>query len=156
MSIRPKKRATKQSVYKMTEAALNTKRRAVFEAFRMAGEEAVTYARDVVNTYLDQTSNLRSSIGFTVAEKGVVKETSSFEQLPPKNPHPGDVYDGGDRGKTKVLQLVREAESSDFLLVLVAGMPYADYVQRLYHLDVLNGAGLVMEKELKENLSVIK
>lgn len=155
MSIKPKQKATAQTASKMTEAALKTKRRAIFEAFRMAGEEAVNYAREI-DTYLDQTSNLRSSIGFTIAENGTVIESSSFEQIPPKNPHPGDVYDGGDRGKSKSLQLVQDAPKSDFLLVLVAGMPYAKWVEVKHNLEVLSGAGIVMKNELKDNLKAIK
>lgn len=156
MPVKAKKQPTTANAKELQNKILSQKRNVVRQAFLMAGEDAVTYARDTVNTYLDQTGNLRSSIGFTLAENGVITQSSSFEQIPPKNPHKNDVYDGGERGREKSLQIVSENKTSDFILALVAGMKYAYYVERRFNLDVLSGAGLVMEKNLKDYLKVIK
>lgn len=155
MPIKPRSKATTHHVKEMTMAALETKRKAIRYAMAMAGEAAVTYARDVVNTYKDRTGNLRSSIGFTIAENGEVVSSSDFSQMPPKEKSVAEL-NGGDQGKAKALEIISESPNHDFILVLVAGMKYADYVQRIHGLDVLQGASIIMENELTSNLKFIK
>lgn len=155
MPITPKVKPTSHHVKEMTMAALNTKRKAIRYAMAMAGEAAVSYARDTLDTYKDRTGNLRSSVGFSVAENGNVVSSSDFSQMPPKEQTVAEL-NGGEVGKAKALEIIKESPNHDFILVLVAGMNYAEFVQRLYSLDVLQGASMIMENELMSNLKAIK
>lgn len=156
MPIKAKKKPTTAHIRELSAEALEERRPVIRNAFAMAGEEAVIYARDVVNTYRDQSGNLRSSIGFNIAENGKITMSSDFEQRPPSNPLNKAPLVGGERGKALAERIVGDNDDADFIGVLVAGMSYARYVQEIHHLDVLAGASMVMEKTLKEALKAIR
>ena len=162
MPVKTKKRPTTAHLRQMSADALETKRPLLRLAFQMAAEAAVTYARDEVNTYRDRTGNLRSSIGFIIAENGRSVAASSFEPISasPNRPMASSPYSpiptGSDRGRQLAERIVMDNNDADLLGVLVAGMPYAYYVQNLHHLDVLAGASLIFETELKTNLKAIR
>ncbi|PPL04975.1 hypothetical protein [Parapedobacter indicus] len=109
--------------------------RIFLRGLRLVGEKAVAHARGL-NTYMDQTGNLRSSIGYAIYHDGTLVERN-FRQVI-----------GGAEG---VSEGERHAASnvprSGFALVVVAGMDYAMAVQSR-GLDVLDGAELEAEKEL--------
>ena len=113
------------------------------------GEQCINQARSV-NSYKDQTGNLRSSIGYVVVEDGNIIQMSSFETVPPKNPKQGDKYTGSEDGKSFAKELASQYPSG-ICLIVVAGMKYATYVSAK-GLDVLDSAELLADKEVSKIL----
>ena len=96
--------------------AETAKKRAV-RALKNIGEECVSEAVERGN-YTDRTGNLRSSIGFVVADDGTVVEEGGFYNL--------GGSEGPSIGRERAYALA--ADSTDLSLILVAGMDYARYV----------------------------
>lgn len=120
---------------------------AILRRMKIAGEEAINYARSI-NTYKDQTGNLRSSIGYVVYKNGSLFYQSSFNK----------VKDGG-QGQTKGVDLAHDVAKGlpahGFSLVVVAGMNYAFYVETKGY-DVLTGAEIKTKEKLDRALKRIK
>ena len=98
-------------------------------ALSYLGEEFVNRARSI-STYLDQTGNLRSSIGYVIAKNGRVLKRN-YEQ----------VLDGNE-GVTEGLNLADKAAAEHprgIILIVTAGMNYALYVESMGY-DVLSGS----------------
>jgi len=106
------------------------------------GKQCVNKARSL-NTYQDQTGNLRSSIGFMVLDNGSVVGSSSF-------PTVKSGKDGKSTGLDFIKSLAAE-ERSGLVLIVVAGMNYASYVEAI-GLDVLISAELLAEQKIPEML----
>ena len=124
------------------------------ERLKMLGEMCVTQARgEHANNWQDQTGNLRSSVGYMVFKDGVSVEEGTFEQITPRNPQPGDVYDGATRG----MQFCKTIgdQTRGIALVVVAGMSYASYVEKNGK-DVLTSAEQLAERELPKMLEELK
>jgi len=110
---------------------------------RRTGEEAVAFARDL-NTYKDQTGNLRSSIGYAIYFDGRQIERN-FEQVASGSEGVGE----GER------HAANQVPSTGFALIVVAGMDYAMAVQAR-GLDVLDGAEIEAEKVFDRQLRNLK
>ena len=98
-------------------------------ALSYLGEEFVNRAR-TINTYVDQTGNLRSSIGYVIAKNGNVLKRN-YRQI-------GDA----NKGVTKGLNLADAALSENpngIVLIVTAGMNYGLYVETMGY-DVLTGS----------------
>ena len=102
----------KSELSKMERVALNVLNR--------VGMLCVTEAKDN-GSYIDQTGNLRSSIGYVVLKDGFIMNKSSFPMV--KN---------GKEGRFKGSTLVQEVTarySRGLVLIVVAGMEYAAHVE---------------------------
>lgn len=110
------------------------------------GDQAVNEARQR-GRYKDQTGNLRSSIGYCVLEDGKVVSESSF----------GVVKDGsqGSKEGTEFLHRVISEHSSGLVLIVVAGMEYAAYVEAK-NLNVLDSAEQLAERLLPQLFGKLK
>jgi hypothetical protein len=104
------------------------------------GESAVREAREN-HRYKDQTGNLTSSIGYCVLDNGSVVKSSSFERV--KNG-----TDGSAKGREFLNSLISE-HSSGLVLIIVAGMQYAAYVEAK-NLNVLDSAEQLAERLLPQ------
>lgn len=114
-------------------------------ALSYLGEEFVNRARSV-NTYLDQTGNLRSSIGWVIAKNGRVLKRNYTQIL--------DGVDGIKSG----LDLADRAASEHpqgIVLIVTAGMNYALYVESMGY-DVLSGSIPNKSQVLGEFMQMIK
>lgn len=106
---------------------------AVTEAFEMACLEVVEQAKSL-DTYQDQTNQLRSSIGFQIYNQGVLV-TDYFQ--------PGGKGDGSGagqgvaRGKKVAAEAARQYPD-DVVGIIVAGADYALYVESKGY-DVISG-----------------
>lgn len=99
------------------------------------GEQVVNEARSN-HTYLVQTGNLASSIGYAVSIDGQLVKVSSFQQV--KN---------GTEGVKDGQQYVRELIAKypqGIVLIVVAGMNYAEYVSAKGY-NVLDSAETLAE-----------
>lgn len=97
------------------------------EALAFIGETFVNEARQT-RTYIDETGNLRSSIGYSVVKNG---KAISFK------------VQGTGEGKIEaadfVNQKISELEQQGIYLIVFAGMEYALYVEAKGY-DVLTGS----------------
>lgn len=121
----------------------------LLKTFAFVGEQCVVEARES-GSYMDQTGNLRSSIGYVVFNEGAVYKMSAFEQV-----KEGKL--GAINGKSYATSLASQFPNS-IALVVVAGMNYASYVSAKGY-DVLDTAELKADElvpSLLEKLGFIK
>lgn len=95
------------------------------------GEQCVTRVRDRDGdkSWYDQSGNLRSSVGYVIAHNGSIVQYSDFNQVKQGS-------EGSKAGKDLTEELVKRY-SNDYVLVVVAGMNYAEYVEAMDNKDVL-------------------
>lgn len=112
----------------------------VLKVLQKVGEDFVDRARSK-STYRDRTGNLRSSIGFTVYKDGY----KIFSD-----------YQGTSIGQTKAKNATFQAMHfpTGFVLIGVAGMEYAQYVEAK-HYDVISGSEPTIE-EIQEYIDEIE
>jgi len=124
--------------------------RRFFSSLQRVGENFVNNARSV-NSYLDQTGNLRSSIGYGIVKNGQVV-TKNFER---KNKAiKKAVQEGGDGvdvGLRFLLQMALD-HPRGYVLICVAGMKYAAAVEANGY-DVITNSSSLATDELKESLA---
>ena len=106
---------------------------AVTEAFEMACLEVVEQAKSL-DTYQDQTNQLRSSIGYQIYNQGVL--VTEYFQASGKGDGSGSA-EGVARGKTVAAEAARQYPD-DVVGVIVAGAHYALYVESKGY-DVISG-----------------
>ena len=110
----------------------------------------VTAAAKQLDTYKDQTNNLRSSIGFVVYNQGK-KVTEHFTKV-------GAGIDGnGSSGMSKGIEVANEAAKArpdKIVGVVVAGEDYALYVES-QGLDVITGPCSQLKEVFESNLKIV-
>lgn len=121
---------------------------AILSRLQYIGETFVNNARNN-NTYLDQTGNLRSSIGYIILKNGKV----TFENYKESNR-------GTDkkRGVSIAKKLTAELKSElgkGYVLIVVAGMDYAAAVESRGK-DVLTASSIIAKKQLKDAIENFK
>lgn len=148
---------------------LNNLLRSMVNVLCMAGEEVVRYARTLPSPdpkkfpkgkpipphqpgYIDWTANLRSSIGYVVLWDGRVIVQSDFSPI--KGHRGTSGIDGTKRGRAFLQQLISK-NSTGLVLIVVAGMPYAAYVEALGY-DVLDSAEIKANELVKRMLRKLK
>lgn len=137
-----------EEVTKELAKQLVRKEMLVERAMLISGEKAVNAQRTThANDYMDQTGNLRSSIGYVVANNGQIVGESSFSVVK-------QGIEGGKKGREFAERNANDT-GTDIVLTMVAGMEYAKYVQDIHHKDVLYTAELVAEREIKNRLKTI-
>lgn len=115
------------------------------EALTYAGEDGVRRAR-INGKYNDQTGNLRSSIGYAVVRHGTIVK-QSYQKA-------GQGSDGaiGLNQSKKLVQSLASEFNTGVLLILVAGMDYALFVESIEGKDVLAGTVTGTDEFLRETL----
>lgn len=103
------------------------------EALQYMGEQFVNNARARGN-YRDRTGNLRSSIGYIILNDGNIIERN-FEKAGKGN--------DGNTGRAKGEDVAADLAflyPKGMILIGVAGMEYAYWVETRHHLDVITGS----------------
>jgi len=121
---------------------------AVAEAFQLTLIEISAEAREL-NTYQDQTSNLRSSIGYGVYIDGQLF-TEEYRQA-------GNGSSDGSEGQQKARETVEEVAGrypEGIVGVIVAGEGYALYVESKGY-DVLTGPASHAQEILDRNIKIV-
>lgn len=96
--------------------------------------------------YKDRTANLRSSTGFVIVKDGKVIRSSGFSS----ETHEGNTgEEGAKKGEALATEVASTVGNEGLCLILVAGMNYAVYVERM-GLNVLDSAKLLAKVEAKE------
>lgn len=106
----------------------------IYKLLQRAGEEFVKLARKKGN-YQDHTGNLRSSIGYVIVKDGDIL-TENYELSDKKGT---DKYTGLREAKRLVSELL-PLYKNGWVLIGVAAMPYAKYVEAIENLDVISVA----------------
>lgn len=114
------------------------------------GEMCVNEARDrsPEASWMDQTGNLRSSIGYVVVVNGSIVQMSSFNQVKQGS-------EGIKSGKSLAIELARKF-SSGYALIVVAGMNYAEKVEAMHNKVVLASSELLARREIPKMMEKLK
>lgn len=150
MGIEIKLKTPKSEVQATINAKGDLLKKAVTRQMSVIGEKVVNYARtngSGLKDYIDRTGNLRSSIGYIVTQDGNQQSQGGFNQVL-------SGAEGVQKGKQHA-QEVASRGGSDVSLVVVAGMNYAEYVERRGY-DVLSGAKLECERLVSEMVNDLK
>lgn len=105
----------------------------IYRLLQRAVEEFVKIARKKGN-YQDRTGNLRSSIGYVIIKDGDIL-TENYEQSTS-----GTDKQTGIREAKRLVSELASVYSDGWVLVGVAAMPYAVYVEAIDNLDVISVA----------------
>lgn len=115
---------------------------AVIRVFAKAGKLIVEKVRSgELSNWMDVSGNLRSSVGGVVCSKGRVVEEFGFEEV-----SGGSV--GANVGRDVANRIAAQYAQYDTVLIIVAGMDYAVYVEAVNGKVVLSAAWLRLEKLL--------
>lgn len=121
----------------------------MYRTLQRAGEVFVRHAR-LYGNYKDRTGNLRSSIGYVIVEDGNILN----ENFAPTT-KAGTDKATGLRDAKKLSRKLASTYSQGMVLICVAGMNYAAYVEAIDSLDVITSAGLKAEDDLRKQLTKI-
>jgi len=121
----------------------------VIRILKYVGEKCINEAREY-GSYQDRTGNLRSSIGYIVLKDGKPIEKGGFT-------HTERGTEGGKSGQKEGEAFINKVTSQypkGFVLVVVAGMKYASYVEARNY-NVLTSAELLAEREVPKLLKAL-
>lgn len=123
----------------------------VFAFLSKLGEECVNRIRDrsAEDSWNDQTGNLRSSIGYLVARDGQILTQGGFK---PTDAPKGNGAQGQKDGEDYATGLAGALSRSRMVLIVVAGMEYAIYVEAKDNKDVLASTQLWAEKYVEQEM----
>ena len=121
---------------------------ALREKLQEAGEYFIKSAREFKG-FEDQTGNLRSSIGYVIANNGsiVVQDLEKSSN--------GTAGAEGVEKAFRLAQAVASTHGKGLVLIGVAGMEYAVYVEALENKEVISGSSLRTEMWLRDAIKTI-
>lgn len=127
--------------------SLEIVRHEILRALSYLGEQCVIKVRDrsANESWIDQTGNLRSSIGYGIYEKGRKEIESAFKIVKKGR-------EGSAEGK-KMIDELAGLYSNTYALVVIAAMSYAEYVEAKDNKDVLASTELFARKEVSKYLN---
>lgn len=124
-------------IAKFLRHAMAERRKALVNALRYLGERCINEARDS-GTYTDRTGNLRASLGYVVLKDGKPLGSPTLIR--------GGTLDGKAMGEETIRQAISETNDEGYVLIVVAGMHYAKYVEAMGY-NVLTSAQLLAERQ---------
>lgn len=137
-------KTSEEAIVADLNAFVEKKHKQIVSMLQYCGESAVKYAREN-GTYQNQTTNLRSSIGYLIVQDGREIAVSDFQ------PIGANGGEGAKSGLDYARQIATD-NNKGIVLIVVAGMNYATYVERRGY-DVLSGSQFEAERILKELIS---
>ena len=134
-----------QEIRNYLQQQLERKHRAMIAALQYVGEACLKQARDG-HKYINRTGNLASSVGYCIVEDGKIANESSWQmQL--------NGSEGQGEG-IKYLHSLATQAGHGITFIMVAGMPYAQYVEAM-GLDVLDSAEINAESMIPRVLKAL-
>ena len=127
------------------DEAIEDAMNALIDTLFEVGNRCITEARDN-GSYMDQTGNLRSSIGYVVVVDGQIVRKNVV-----------DLVKNGTEGTKEAeafLERLASEHSTGICLIVVAGMNYASYVEGRGY-NVLTSAELLAERLVPQLLEQI-
>ncbi len=124
--------------------------RLTIRALSKLGEQCVTKIRDRAGdkSWYDQTGNLRSSVGYVIAHNKNIIQYSTFNQV-------NQGSEGVKTGKDLAKELAKRY-SNNYVLIVVAGMNYAEFVEAMDNKDVLASTELRAREKVPLMLEKLK
>lgn len=124
--------------------------RLTIRALSELGEQCVTKIRDRAGdkSWYDQTGNLRSSVGYVIAHNKNIIQYSTFNQVKQGS-------EGVKTGKDLAKELAKRY-SNNYVLIVVAGMNYAEFVEAMDNKDVLASTELWAREQVPLMLEKLK
>ncbi len=124
--------------------------RLTIRALSKLGEQCVTKIRDRAGdkSWYDQTGNLRSSVGYVIAHNKNIIQYSTFNQV-------NQGSEGVKTGKYLAKELAKRY-SNNYVLIVVAGMNYAEFVEAMDNKDVLSSTELWAREQVPLMLEKLK
>lgn len=124
--------------------------RLTIRALSKLGEQCVTKIRDRAGdkSWYDQTGNLRSSVGYVIAHNKNIIQYSTFNQVKQGS-------EGVKTGKDLAKELAKRY-SNNYVLIVVAGMNYAEFVEAMDNKDVLASTELWVKEQVPLMLEKLK
>lgn len=124
--------------------------RLTIRALYKLGEQCVTKIRDRAGdkSWYDQTGNLRSSVGYVIAHNKNIIQYSTFNQVKQGS-------EGVKTGKDLAKELAKRY-SNNYVLIVVAGMNYAEFVEAMDNKDVLASTELWAREQVPLMLEKLK
>lgn len=104
----------------------------IYQILQRTGEEFVKVAR-LSGQYIDHTGNLRSSIGYVIAKEGKIlgKDFKASESI-------GTDKETGKREAEQLATDLVRTYNNGYVLIAVAGMKYAVFVEAMENKDVVS------------------
>ena len=136
---------TPADIERMLQQKIALYQEKIVRILRIVGEKCINEAREH-GSYQDQTGNLRSSIGYVVLQDGKPIEKGGFK-----------LTKSGGNGQKEGATFINKVTSQypkGFVLVVVAGMKYASYVEARNY-NVLTSAELLAEREVPKLLKAL-
>ena len=132
------------------DSEINRIQKLTIRALSYLGEQCVRVARDrsPQDSWFDQTGNLRSSVGYIITHNGKIVQYSDFKQ----------VKQGSEGSKTgkNLAEEIAKRYSNEYVLVVVAGMNHAEYVEARDNKDVLATPELFAREQLPKMMQKLK
>ena len=124
--------------------------RLTIRALSKLGEQCVTKIRDRAGdkSWYDQTGNLRSSVGYVISHNKNIIQYSTFNQVKQGSK-------GVKTGKDLAKELAKRY-SNNYVLIVVAGMNYAEFVEAMDNKDVLASTELWAREQVPLMLEKLK
>ena len=124
--------------------------RLTIRALSKLGEQCVTKIRDRAGdkSWYDHTGNLRSSVGYVIAHNKNIIQYSTFNQVKQGS-------EGVKTGKDLAEELAKRY-SNNYVLIVVAGMNYAEFVEAMDNKDVLASTELWAKEQVLLMLEKLK
>lgn len=141
------RKTPKQQTQQYLEERIALLRKTIIDRLIYVGEQAFTQAK-TMHRYKSQTGNLNSSIGYCILEDGMQVIPAKFELLKPGGEQ------GVEQGRAFMEKLIAE-NSRGIVLIMVAGMNYAVYVEAM-GLDVLDSAEMLAKRLVPRILKALK
>lgn len=128
---------TNAEIEKYLQGELAKRRQAVIRNLRYLGEMCINEARDS-GSYSDRTHNLRASIGYVIMCDGKPLGAPVIS---------GGTPEGEAKSRQTLEQVSSETTEQELVLIVVAGMHYAKYVEAKGK-NVLTSAQLLAEEQV--------
>lgn len=135
-------------------AKLNSKAQRIVERYLeeldKLGYDANGYIRDrtAEESWMDQSGNLRSSIGYIVVRDGEICKSGGFNRV--DGPKRGESSSDGSKEGRSYAERLASSYPTGYALIVVAGMEYAAYVEAKANKDVLAGGEIFLKKEVRK------
>lgn len=139
---------TQQDINRWVDIFTDRAEEKMYTLLQAAGEMFVRYARES-GRYFNHTGNLRSSIGYVIVRDGSVAYSDFKKQ---------DVGTDGEEGVQKAKRLARELAntySDGLVLIGLAGMEYALYVEAMESKDVITAANIKTEEWMRKAIQTV-
>lgn len=127
---------------------LELRKKALIGQLFYIGEECLTQARSG-HKYLNQTGNLCSSIGYCILDNGKIISEGEWKAVAGGK---GDGEEGKKQGVAFLHDLAAKQTTRSIVFLMVAGMPYAQYVEAM-SLDVLDTSEQMAQRKIKDMLN---